>query len=74
MIGAIRRSIARLLGLLVLVATMGRVEIDWTGSRAATRGRDLATVESENGSTEGVPEGVPATPEIADATKLSAEP
>lgn len=55
MISRIRAAIARVVGLVVFTLTLGRVEIDWTGSRASTGGAappGISAAASEDGATD----------------------
>ena len=46
MISRIRRSIAVFVGLLVLIFTLGRVKLNWTGTSTCTEGKDQASISS----------------------------
>jgi hypothetical protein len=47
MISNLRRSIAVFVGLLVLVFTLGRVKLNWTGTSTCTAGTPEAPISSK---------------------------
>jgi hypothetical protein len=47
MISRIRRTIAVFVGLLVLLFTLGRVKLNWTGASTCTEGKNQAPISTK---------------------------
>ncbi len=47
MISRLRRSIAVMVGLVVLLFTLGRVRLNWSGGSTCTEGKDQAPISAK---------------------------